>query len=133
MIEAFGRTGWQWLNEPREWSFDDYLDVRTDPSTDFWRTTHYDFVRDTGHLLSREVAGDFRLVTTFCGEYRHQYDQAGAMLRIDAENWIKTGVEFVDGEPQVSAVVTRGSRTGRSSPSVTPTWSRSTSNAPATR
>jgi hypothetical protein len=101
-------TGWQWLNEPRSWSAGDALTVHTDPNTDFWRTTHYGYVRDSGHVLSRAVAGDFRLVTTFAGAYTHQYDQAGAMLRIDAENWIKTGIELVDGGQQAGVVVTRG-------------------------
>jgi regulation of enolase protein 1 (concanavalin A-like superfamily) len=101
-------TGWQWLNEPKSWSAGDALTVHTDKDTDFWRTTHYGFIRDNGHVLAREVSGDFTLRTRFAGGYTHQYDQAGAMLRIDAENWIKTGVEYVDGQQQASVVVTRG-------------------------
>ena len=34
------------------------------------------------------------------------FDQMGLMLRIDHENWIKAGVEYVDGKQNVSAVVT---------------------------
>ncbi|AHH94423.1 DUF1349 domain-containing protein [Kutzneria viridogrisea] len=108
MIEAFGFADWQWLNEPGRWSVDSGLTVHTDPDTDFWRVTHYGFVRDTGHLFARRIAGDFRLVTTFTGAYTHQYDQAGAMVRTDPENWLKTGIELVDGHQQASAVLTRG-------------------------
>ena len=42
------------------------------------------------------------------GEYRDLYDQAGLKLRLDAENWIKCGIEFVNGVQQASVVVTRG-------------------------
>ncbi len=41
------------------------------------------------------------------GEYRDLYDQAGLMLRLDEANWLKCGIEFVEGVQQVSAVVTR--------------------------
>ena len=34
------------------------------------------------------------------------YDQAGLMVRIDAENWIKCGVEFSDGQLLLSTVLT---------------------------
>ena len=102
-------TGWRWLNEPATWSLDgDTLAVTTDPDTDFWRTTHYGYVRDTGHVLGAELEVDFTLTATFAGGYREQYDQAGIALRIDAENWIKSGIELVDGHQQISAVVTRG-------------------------
>lgn len=109
-------TGWQWLNEPTSWSAGDVLSVRADPNTDFWRTTHYGYDRDSGHVLAREMNGDFRLRTRFAGAYTHQYDQAGAMVRIDAANWIKTGIEYVDGRQHASVVVTRD----RSDWSVTP-------------
>lgn len=99
--------GWTWFNEPANWSVEgDTLIVTTDPDTDFWRTTHYDYVRDTGHIRSAE-ATDFTLTATFRGDYREQYDQAGIAIRLDERNWIKSGIELVDGHQQISAVVTR--------------------------
>ncbi len=107
-ITAFGTTGWRWLNEPTTWTAADRtLEVTTDPDSDFWRTTHYGFVRDTGHVLGLDRAGDFELTVTFAGDYTEQFDQAGIALRIDERNWIKSGIELVDGQQQLSAVVTR--------------------------
>ncbi|MCP3802460.1 DUF1349 domain-containing protein [Allokutzneria sp. A3M-2-11 16] len=106
-VTAFGVSGWRWLNPPADWSTVDGLEVTSKDDSDFWRTTHYDFVRDTGHALLRPVRGDFVLRLSFTGSYAEQYDQAGALLRIDDRNWIKTGIEFVDGEHLLSAVVTR--------------------------
>ncbi|MEV0681086.1 DUF1349 domain-containing protein [Actinosynnema sp. NPDC050436] len=106
-IRAFGRDDWQWFNEPPSWSLADVLRVETAPDTDFWRSTHYGFVRDTGHLLGVPLTGDFTLTASFTADYAAQYDQAGIALRVDERNWIKAGVELVDDEFQVSAVVTR--------------------------
>ena len=54
---ASARTGqekggaMEWLNEPPAWEVrGETLIVTAGPQTDFWRTTHYGFVRDTGHL-----------------------------------------------------------------------------------
>jgi len=41
------------------------------------------------------------------GEYKSRFDQMGLMIRKDHKNWIKTGVEYVNGKINVSAVVTR--------------------------
>lgn len=106
---AFGLDGWHWLNPPTTWNVDDTgLYATTDEDTDFWVTTHYGFVRDTGHALMRPVGSEFQLTATFQGDYQEQYDQAGLLLRADEHTWVKTGIEFVDGEPLLSAVVTRG-------------------------
>ncbi|MEV4169101.1 MULTISPECIES: DUF1349 domain-containing protein [unclassified Nonomuraea] len=108
MIMAFGETGWEWLNVPREWAADDGLSLFCDPGTDLWRETHYGYSYDTAHLFGRTVPGDARLTVTFSGDYAEQYDQAGAVLRIGQDDWIKAGVEYVDGGFHLSTVVTRG-------------------------
>src|ERR1044072_7755776 len=94
-------TGWTWFNEPTRWQRDGAtLSLTTDPDTDFWRTTHYGFVRDTGHVLGT-VADEFTLTATFRGEYRDQYDQAGIAVRVDERNWIKYGIELVAGHKRI--------------------------------
>lgn len=97
-----------WYNEPRNWKLeDDHLTVFADAHTDFWRKTHYGFVRDNGHFYYEKVSGNFEIETEFRGGYASLYDQAGVMVRLDETTWIKTGIEFVHGVHHVSAVVTR--------------------------
>jgi uncharacterized protein len=98
----------QWLNEPPAWNFNnDVLEVTTGTNTDFWRVTHYGFIRDDGHVYYQTVSGDFVAGLRFSGKYQHLYDQAGLMLRLDEKTWLKTGIEFDDGKQKLSAVVTR--------------------------
>ena len=98
----------EWLNEPAKWYLEgDRLQVTADPKTDFWRVTHYGFTRDSGHFYFERVAGDFMAQVKVVGEYRGLYDQAGLMVRLDERNWIKCGVEYVEGRQNASAVVTR--------------------------
>jgi uncharacterized protein len=96
-----------WLNPPSHWrQLDGDLIVTTDDRTDFWRKTEYGFIRDSGHFAYRTVVGDFSVEVTFAAEYRTLYDQAGLMIRLDANRWIKAGVEFVDQSTNFSTVVT---------------------------
>ena len=104
----------RWINEPP--FFDrigptigrDVLTVETGKDTDYWNNTFYGFRHGNGHLLAYPVTGDFSLQLSFSAAYRALYDQAGAMLRIDDDNWLKCGVEFTDGRKHFSVVVTRG-------------------------
>ena len=98
----------KWLNPPAKWSAEGGIiafDVM--PKTDYWRTTHYGYVRDTGPFCFREAAGDFVATVKVEATYRELYDQAGLMIRIDPKTWIKSGIEFVNGTQNVSTVVTR--------------------------
>ena len=98
----------EWYNEPPVWRDEESgLRVTTAPDSEFWRVTHYGFVRDTGHLRYRTVAGDATAEVWVRGAYHDRYDQAGLMIRIDARHWIKGGIELVAGVQHVSAVVTR--------------------------
>jgi uncharacterized protein len=99
----------RWLNEPRQWSeTGEVLTVTADSDTDFWRTTHYGYITDSGHLYGADMSGDFDLRVVVRGAYAEQYDQAGAMVRVDDLHWLKTGIEFVDGRARFSTVITLG-------------------------
>ena len=99
----------QWLNEPAQWSEQaGALVVTADAGTDFWRITGYGFIRDNGHLYGGLLDGDFDLSMRVRGSYAAQYDQAGAMVRLDELRWLKTGIEYVDGRPRFSTVITAG-------------------------
>mgnify|MGYP001217503260 CR=1 FL=1 len=101
-------NGFAWLNEPPSWnSGPDALELTTAHGTDFWRHTFYGFVRDSGHAFLAPVSGDFTVSAVVTGAYKHLYDQAGLMLRLDEKNWIKTGIEYTDGLMHFSVVVTR--------------------------
>jgi uncharacterized protein len=98
----------KWMNEPASVkNADGKLIVRSRPKTDFWRKTFYGYVTDNGHFLHMPVNGDFTFEARVNGQYAALYDQAGLMVRVDAENWVKCGTEFVDGVRHASVVFTR--------------------------
>jgi uncharacterized protein len=97
-----------WLNEPTDWQKDtDSLILTTNPQTDFWRLTHDSGIRDNGHFYFKHVNGDFVASAKISGSYKDLYDQAGLMVRVDDKNWLKCGIEFVEGVQYLSTVVTR--------------------------
>jgi regulation of enolase protein 1 (concanavalin A-like superfamily) len=98
----------KWLNEPRKWSREGTaFSITANPKTDFWRKTFYGYITDNGHLLYRPVSGDFVSTVRVSGDYASLYDQAGLMVREDANTWMKCGVEYVEGRQTISTVFTR--------------------------
>ena len=98
-----------WLNPPSDWRLEDgVLHVVSEAKTDFWRDTYYGFIRDNGHFFGLPAPAAFTATLRFEADYSALYDQAGLMVRIDAETWLKMGIEHSDGVTNFSIVVTRG-------------------------
>jgi hypothetical protein len=105
----FGRSEGTWLNEPKTWSErDDFLSLVTDQATDFWRETHYGFIRDSGHFLGFQTGDAFTAELRIRSDFKALYDQAGLMVRVDERRWLKAGIEFSDGRAMLSSVLTNG-------------------------
>ncbi len=75
-------------------------------ASDFWRTTSYGFVHDDGHGLLAPFPDRSAVEVSFVADLTEQFDQAGILVRADAEHWVKAGVEYADGAAQLGAVVT---------------------------
>ena len=97
----------QWFNEPAKWEIKgNALVMDVTPQTDYWRISHYGFTVDDAPFYYTLRGGEFEAKVKVSGDYIARFDQAGLMLRIDHENYIKAGIEFVDGKYNLSVVVT---------------------------
>lgn len=96
-----------WFNEPSGWDISGKtLTMDVTPKSDYWRISHYGFTVDDAPFYYAEYGGEFEAKVKISGDYKVRFDQAGMMIRIDHENYIKTGIEFVDGKYNLSTVVT---------------------------
>ncbi|WP_394825778.1 DUF1349 domain-containing protein [Pendulispora albinea] len=97
-----------WLNRPPSVDIDgDDLIVSTADRSDFWRRTSYGFIHDNGHALLAALPLGTAIEVTYEADFEALFDQAGIMVRVDERTWVKAGVEFSDGVPQLGAVATR--------------------------
>ena len=130
-----GATAAAWLNPPKRWKLEESsLICSADPKTDFWRKTYYGYITDNGHFYYRRASGDFTTTVKVSGQYQDLYDQAGLMVRVDAENWMKCGIEFVDSHQNMSIVYTRDFSswvTGRLPDGTSSLWLKAVRKGPA--
>ena len=97
----------QWFNEPENWTVENQtLSMFVTPKSDYWRISHYGFTVDDAPFYYALYGGEFEVKVKITGDYKNRFDQAGLMLRIDEQNYIKAGIEFVDGVYNLSTVVT---------------------------
>lgn len=103
-----------WLHEPGdvEMSTNGML-LHMNSNTDFWHTTYTKppVVTATGHLFYKPIVSEQNLLveTRFELSAMHEFDQSGLMIYLNSEQWIKTGLQYVDGKYLLSTVVTNGS------------------------
>lgn len=103
-----------WNNPPASSTLekDTGLRVTPKPGTDYWLKPFHDPPADraTGHGLMYSVPPEAQQCvaeTQFSfAQQRAQYDQAGLMVYLDDAHWLKCGIEYVDGVPNMSCVAT---------------------------
>jgi regulation of enolase protein 1 (concanavalin A-like superfamily) len=110
-----------WTNEPAAVSEQgsDLL-VTAKEGSDAWRTTSYGFIHDSEHALLAPFESGSAVEVSFMLDFDGQFDQAGIFVKVDKKTWIKAGIEFSDGLPQLGAVVTDGQSDWSLSP--VPEW-----------
>jgi len=97
----------QWFNEPAKWEIkNEILTMFVTPQSDYWRISHYGFTVDDAPFYYSTYGGEFEVKVKISADYKARFDQSGLMLRIDHENYIKAGIEYVDGKFNLSTVVT---------------------------
>jgi regulation of enolase protein 1 (concanavalin A-like superfamily) len=100
-----------WFNEPEHWEIkNNSLIMQVTPKSDYWRISHYGFTVDDAPFYYGNYGGEFEAKVKLTGEYKARFDQMGLMIRTDHENYIKTGVVFVDSMYNKSTVLTKTKR-----------------------
>ena len=95
-----------WFNEPTKWEIKGGSLIMDVPAkTDYWRISHYGFTVDDAPFYYAEYGGEFEAKLKVSANYKTRFDGAGMMIRLDHENYLKTGIEFVDGRYNLSTVV----------------------------
>ena len=104
-----------WKNEPAGTTFEKEVGMKviTKPKADFWRKTFRNPPADraSGHALLHSIPEGlqkFVAQTTFSLKYTLQFDQAGIIVFIDDQHWLKAGIEVESGAPTMSCVITNG-------------------------
>jgi len=111
-----------WMNEPASAKIaGSEITVRIRAKTDFWQKTFDGYVADSGHFFHLTASVEFTFTASINGKYATQYDQAGLMVRIDADNWMRCGTEFIDGKRFASVVFTRTYSDGSTLPDLSET------------
>lgn len=115
-------TTYQWLNPPQIHTNGPILHFTTSANTDFWQHTHYHFYRDTGHFYYwQSTATTLSLQVEVQVNANSRFDQAGIMLRKDAENWLKISAEWLSAaEAALGSVNTLAGKSDWASQSIKP-------------
>lgn len=112
-IEGFSSTALKWHDRPTVFKLCEEsgsLDITPDAGKDYWSKTFYEplLVKHDAPALLAPVAADAEatLELDFTLHPVAQFDQAGAMILVDEGTWVKAGIEYCDGVPRLSCVVT---------------------------
>ena len=99
----------EWLNEPKNYKLENnYIEIITEPHTDLWQRTYYHFRNDNAPMIQFETCElyfSFTVKVEF--DSKHRFDQAGIIMYLDSNNWLKASIEYENNSFQhLGSVVT---------------------------
>ena len=97
----------KWINEPKNFLItDERVEIETKPYTDLWQRTYYHFRNDNAPVLQMETSEkEFSFVVKVEFDSHNNFEQAGIVMYLDSDNWIKASVEYGDENKQYLGVV----------------------------
>jgi len=85
----------QWINRPKKYEISSkFVEIVTEPKTDFWQRSYYGFKNDNAPALLIRSNENFTFTTRVVFNYKVQADQCGIIIYIDSENWFKASIEY---------------------------------------
>lgn len=99
----------KWTRPPQQYTVtEDRVVMVTEPFTDLWQRTYYHFRNDNAPVLQLETDEEyFSFVVKADFDTRVRYDQAGVVMYLNSENWLKASMEYENEQIQrLGAVVT---------------------------
>ena len=89
-------TQMQWLRAPAQYTVtEDRIEMITEPRTDLWQRTYYHFRNDNAPMLQLTTSEKyFSFVVKAEFNTKVRYDQAGIVMYLDSENWLKASMEY---------------------------------------
>ncbi|XP_026324998.1 regulation of enolase protein 1-like [Hyposmocoma kahamanoa] len=106
-FENITLSDFKWFNAPSKWEVtNNILHLTTDNKSDFWQGTYYHYYPNSGHVFGIKLNYNFTFTVCVEANFTSLYDQAGLMIYLDEKHWLKTGIEYNDGQPMISSVLT---------------------------
>ena len=102
-------TEMKWIRPPQQHTVtEDRVVMVTEPFTDLWQRTYYHFRNDNAPVLQLETDEEyFSFVVKADFDTKVRYDQAGVVMYLNSENWLKASMEYENEQIQrLGAVVT---------------------------
>jgi len=95
MKKTFDVSKLQWINEPVKYTIStEKVQLITEPETDFWQRTYYNFRNDNAHALIMEIEDDFTFTVKTIFNSKKLFDQCGVIIYQNCNNWFKASIEY---------------------------------------
>lgn len=109
-LADFPENGWAWMNEPEEWSITEKksITITASHAADFFNDPATSSNVSSAPFLYTPVTADFTAVTQLSVVMKEQCDSACLMMWQDEKNWAKICFEYMDKQPSIVTVITRG-------------------------